>query len=64
VGLELDEFPVIAERFDDVLEEGMAIAFEPKFVFPGGTVGFENTYRIVAEGVESLNRMDEAIQFL
>lgn len=64
VGLELDEFPVISERFEDILEEGMAIAFEPKFVFPGGTVGFENTYRIVSEGVESLNRMDEAIQYL
>ncbi len=64
VGLELDEFPVIAERFDDVLEEGMTIAFEPKFVFPGGTVGFENTYRILDQGVESLNRVDEAIQLL
>ncbi len=64
VGLELDEFPVISERFDDVLEEGMAIAFEPKFLFPGGTVGFENTYKVVSQGVESLNRMDEAIQYL
>jgi Xaa-Pro aminopeptidase len=64
VGLELDEFPVISERFDDVLEEGMAIAFEPKFLFPGGTVGFENTYKIVSKGVESLNRVDEAIQYL
>ena len=52
-------------RVGDVeLEEGMTIAFEPKFVFPGGTVGFENTYRILDQGVESLNRMDEAIQFL
>jgi Xaa-Pro aminopeptidase len=64
VGLELDEFPVISERFDDILEEGMAIAFEPKFLFPGGTVGFENTYKILSAGVESLNRMDEAIQYL
>jgi Xaa-Pro aminopeptidase len=64
VGLELDEFPVISERFDDILQEGMAIAFEPKFVYPGGTVGFENTYRILTEGIESLNRMDEAIQYL
>jgi Xaa-Pro aminopeptidase len=64
VGLELDEFPVIAERFDGVVEEGMTVAFEPRFLFPGGAVGFENTYRILEEGVESLNNMDEAIQFL
>jgi Xaa-Pro aminopeptidase len=64
VGLELDEFPIISERFDDIIEEGMAIAFEPKFLFPGGTVGYENTYRILGDGVESLNRMDETIQYL
>ena len=64
VGLELDEFPVLTETFDDTLEEGMAIAFEPKFLFPGGTVGYENTYRITSEGVESMNRMDEKIQYL
>ena len=64
VGLELDEFPIISENFDDVIEEGMAIAFEPKFLFPGGTVGFENTYQIVKGGVKSVNRMDEAIQYL
>jgi Xaa-Pro dipeptidase len=44
VGLELDELPLIAERFEERLAEGMAIAFEPKFIFPGGTVGYENTY--------------------
>jgi len=44
VGLELDELPLIAGRYEDTLREGMVVAFEPKFVFPGGTVGYENTY--------------------
>jgi Xaa-Pro aminopeptidase len=64
VGLELDEFPIITESYDDVIQKDMVIAFEPKFLFPGGTVGFENTYRVRGEGVESLSAMDEAIQYL
>jgi Xaa-Pro aminopeptidase len=64
VGLELDEFPILSVGFDDGIEEGMVIAFEPKFLFPGGTVGFENTYRVRDDGVESLNRVDEGIQYL
>ena len=64
VGLELDEFPVLTPGFEDSLVEGMTIAFEPKFLFPEGTVGSENTYRILESGVESLNRMDEDIQYL
>jgi Xaa-Pro aminopeptidase len=64
VGLELDEFPVLTPGFEDNLVEGMTVAFEPKFLFPQGTVGSENTYRVLESGVESLNRMDEGIQYL
>jgi len=40
VGLAVDEPPVIALGFDEPLEEGMAIALEPKYAFPGvGLVG-------------------------
>ncbi|MGI6572696.1 MAG: M24 family metallopeptidase [Fermentimonas sp.] len=50
VGLEINEPPVLAPRSRDLLEAGMVIALEPKFVLPGiGAVGIENTY-IVQEG--------------
>lgn len=50
VGLEINEPPVLSPRSRDLLEAGMAIALEPKFVLPGiGAVGIENTY-IVQEG--------------
>ena len=47
IGLCIDEYPVIAERFDAPLKAGMAIALEPKISLPGvGMVGVENTYLI------------------
>jgi Xaa-Pro dipeptidase len=64
VGLQLDEFPVITPSFEDTITEGMTIAFEPKFLFPEGTVGCENTYRVRESGVETLCHMDESIQYL
>jgi Xaa-Pro dipeptidase len=60
VGLELDEFPVIAPRFEDPLEVGMVLALEPKIFFPGiGGAGIENTYIITDSGFEKLNRAPE-----
>ncbi len=51
VGIEVNEWPVIAPRSRQVLEEGNVIALEPKFVIPGcGAVGVENTYAVTAEG--------------
>lgn len=47
VGLELDEFPVLAQGFKVPLQFGQTIAIEPKFVFPGrGVVGIENTFSV------------------
>ncbi|ACS99764.1 M24 family metallopeptidase [Paenibacillus sp. JDR-2] len=47
IGLEIDEWPVLAKGFDIPLEAGMVIAVEPKFTFPGeGVVGIENSYLI------------------
>ena len=47
VGLELDEFPVLAQGFNQPLVTGQTIAIEPKFVFPGlGAVGIENTWAV------------------
>ena len=44
VGLQIDEWPVIAEGFDEPLSEGTVVALEPKFALPGGIVGVETTY--------------------
>jgi len=55
VGLELDELPVLAPGFKTLLREGMTVAIEPKFVFPGkGAVGIENTFVVTASGGEKL----------
>lgn len=51
IGLHIDELPVIAKGFDEPLEEGMAIAIEPKKAIAGvGTVGIENTFLVTAGG--------------
>jgi Xaa-Pro aminopeptidase len=55
VGLELDELPVLAERADVELREGMLLAVEPKAFLEGiGPVGLENTYVVTDAGCESL----------
>ena len=63
LGIEIDEFPVIAKSFtEDVFEESMTFAFEPKAVFPGeGAVGIENTYVVHSLGVQKLTFSDEAL---
>lgn len=65
VGLELDEFPVIAKGFDMPLEKGMVFALEPKFVFPDeGAVGIEDTFYVTDTGLEPLTTYPDAIQYL
>ncbi len=65
IGIEVDEYPFFAEKLDFLLEEGMTVAIEPKFVFPGkGAVGVENTYLITREGPENLTKLDEKIIIL
>ncbi len=55
IGLEIDEWPVLAKGFKDPLQAGMVIAIEPKFTFPGlGVVGIEDTYLITEDGFERL----------
>lgn len=55
IGLELNEWPVLARGDKTVLEAGMVFALEPKFVFPEhGSAGTEDTYVVTATGVESL----------
>ena len=63
VGLELDEFPELAQGFRMPLREGQSIAIEPKFVFPGkGVIGIENTFIVTASGgLKVTNIPDEVI---
>lgn len=65
VGLELDEFPVIGKRSPHVLQEGMVIALEPKFIIPEkGLAGIENSFVVTSTGMERLTHFDDAIQVL
>ena len=51
IGLELDEFPIIAAKIDMELKTNMTVAVEPKAFLPGiGPVGVENTYVITEKG--------------
>jgi Xaa-Pro dipeptidase len=65
LGLEIDEFPLIAPGFVQELAEGMVIALEPKFVFPGkGVVGLEDDYLVTPSGVERLTLTDQVLMKL
>jgi Xaa-Pro aminopeptidase len=51
IGLVIDEQPVIAEGFNEPLQEGMVFALEPKKgIADIGMVGVENTFLVTAEG--------------
>ena len=55
VGLQFDETPVIAEGFDDPIQEGMVFALEPKKGIENiGMVGIENTFIVTADGGECI----------
>ncbi len=55
VGLHVDEYPVIANKFDEPLEENMVIALEPKKGIPVvGMLGTENTFLVTNTGGVSL----------
>jgi Xaa-Pro aminopeptidase len=61
VGLELDEYPIFAKGVKMPLAPGMTFALEPKFVYPEGAIGTENTYVLRADGPQVLTRASEAI---
>ncbi|MFY9800923.1 MAG: Xaa-Pro peptidase family protein, partial [Methanoregula sp.] len=55
IGLWIDETPVIAEGFNEPLEEGMVFALEPKKGIPEvGLVGIENTFIVTPHGGRSI----------
>lgn len=62
VGLELDEYPVLARGQKMTLTENMVIAIEPKLIFPGvGVVGIENTHRVTREGLETFGSFETSV---
>lgn len=64
-GLVINELPVLGARSKDVLESGMCIALEPKFVIPGtGAVGVEDTFLVTAAGMENLTACDPSLMTL
>ncbi len=56
VGLEIDEWPVIATGFSEPMPEGAVVALEPKFALPGGIVGVETTF--ILEGGRMCSTVD------
>jgi Xaa-Pro aminopeptidase len=62
IGLELNEFPFLAQGQSYPLEPGMTLAVEPKIVFPGeGAVGIEDTVVVTRDGFEILTPFDQEI---
>ena len=55
IGLAINEYPVIAEKFTEPLKENMILAIEPKKALESvGMVGVENTFLITSIGCEKL----------
>lgn len=51
IGLVIDEFPVLAARFDAPLQANMVLAIEPKIGIKGvGMVGAEDTFVVTEQG--------------
>jgi Xaa-Pro aminopeptidase len=63
IGIDLDELPVLAPRFDLPLATGNVIAVEPKvFLGETGGVGVENTYVVTESGCRNLTSGPEEIR--
>ncbi len=55
IGLFIDEYPPLARKIIDPLEENMVIALEPKYGLRGiGMVGVENTFVVTKDGGKCL----------
>ena len=62
LGIEIDEYPFISKGSEMILENGMAVAIEPKLLIPGlGLIGIEDTYLIDQDGCEKLTSSPEEI---
>ena len=62
IGLAVDEYPVLADKFDQPLEAGNVLAVEPKIGIEGlGMVGTENTFEVTETGGISITGDDYQI---
>ncbi|HEY4789631.1 MAG TPA: M24 family peptidase, partial [Bacteroidales bacterium] len=62
IGLTIDELPVIAQGFDEPLQEGMVFAVEPKKgIKDTGMVGIENTFMVTSEGGQCITGTDPGL---
>lgn len=64
LGLELDELPVLAKGLKTPITPGMTFALEPKFVFPEGAIGTENSFIMTETGPEYLSVTPEVITYI
>ncbi len=62
IGLVINELPVLCRKNKEILQPGMAIALEPKFIIDKiGAVGNENTYIVHENGMEKVTTAPEEI---
>jgi len=61
IGIEMDEWPVLARSFTDLLAENTVLAVEPKIIFDDGGVGVEDTVIVKPGGGESVTIMELGI---
>lgn len=65
VGLQIDEYPVIANNFSEPLQENMVIALEPKNGLSGvGLLGVEDTYIVTKNGGEVITGWSKDIMVI
>jgi Xaa-Pro aminopeptidase len=64
IGLELDEWPILAKGFEMPIVPGMTFAMEPKFVFPEGAIGIENSFVMTEKGPERMSSIPDIITYL
>ena len=64
IGVEIDELPIIAARNGMIRKPNMVVAVEPKFVFPDGAVGLENTFVVGEEGLIPLIEDQDTVYYI
>jgi Xaa-Pro dipeptidase len=65
IGLEIDEYPLIAAGFKVEFQPNMVFAFEPKLVFPDtGAVGVEDDYIVTENGLEKISTYDDNLLYI
>ncbi|KZL90719.1 M24 family metallopeptidase [Clostridium magnum] len=64
IGLELDEWPVLTKGFKMPIVSGMTFAMEPKFVFPEGAIGIENSFVMTENGPQRMSTNSDVITYV